>query len=388
MPDTHFIQYYDTDPWFLIDNEPVPHYSFNNGFSSIYKLIKNKGDFIWLKSGEDIPVNSGKVYISLQYKENGLEKIIKKANENPKMKIIIGGPYFYIKRNIQVPENIKIIEEKTLEDYFSFDFNQNNWGLELPKKFENIGYNFSLIYGRGCYWGECTYCKWGRQQKDFRILPIKSIPIIDHPGTKFISLRSSSLTENMVELFSSFPKRDDVFYNAYLRGDKNILLALKKVLPKMKTNNLIISMGIELPCNEILNQIQKGTTKEIMLDTIKILSDYGIRLHFSFMLGWNNLKWEYISEVKEWFSDLSKVINLNKVTALLYRLYIVEGRPIMTSSFTPLKHIKDNIYVYILDDEQYYINERLRKTYHSYFGERLVDLYNKTGDSSTLKRKW
>lgn len=388
MKDTYFIQYYDKDPWFILDGKTTPKFSFNNGFSQTYKILKNRGEFIWLESGDDIPIDRGNLFISLQYKEDGLDKIIQTAKDNPHLNITLGGPYFFVKRNIDVPDNITLLQQITMEEYLGVKFNPDNWGLELPPGFHNIGYNFSLIEGHGCYWGECTFCKWGNQRNNYKILPIKNVPIIDYEGPKIISLRSSSLTPKMMKLFTTFPARDDVFYNAYIRGDEQGYKNFLKILPKMKTNNVIISLGVEIPSNEMLKNIKKGTTKEMILKTLKLLNDYGLRIHLSFMLGWNNLSKDIVNEVKDWMYELDRSVDIKKISVLLYRLMIVKGRPIYDNPPGFIKERPDGMFECILDDNQWYMNESIRKLYHKFFNDRLVDFYNRKDDLTTLKRTW
>ena len=388
MQNTYFIQYYDRNPWFKVDNKPIPLYSFNNGFSQSYKAIKNYGDFIWLESGSNIPIDKGNLVISLQNSCDGLDKIIQTAKDNPQLNIVLGGPYFYVKRNLQVPDNIKVIEQTNVEEYYGLEYNPNNWGLEIPSNLYNIGYNFSLISGHGCYWGNCTYCKWANKHNDFRVLRVNEVPIIEHEGPKIISLRTSAITTGMLQLFKTFPDRDDVYYSTYLRGDREVLSTLRSIIHQIKTNNIIISMGIEIPSNEMLSFINKGTTKETILDTLRILHYNGIHLHLSFMLGWDNLTQNIVDEAEQWIRDFTHYIDPSNVSALLYRLMVNKQRPIYKQISSPVEQRPDGAYECVLSPEQETLNNYLRTIYHKTFQNNLVDFYERKDDYSSWKRKW
>ena len=378
MNDTHFLQYYNQYPWITSPRGLMPKWSFSNGFSTAYKQLKNIGDFIWLKSGDEIPINSGNLYVSLQYKEDGLDKLIQKAIENPDMNITIGGPHFHTDLNRDFPSNITPVYDKSVEEHFNIKYSPDNWDLELPDGFDDIGYNFSLTHtNMDCYWGKCKYCKWSL--KLYKELPVLKIPIIEYPSHKYIGLKSAAVPPNqMRKLLVDLPQRDDVSYNFYMRANETSLEMLQDTLPKMKTHNLLISIGVEFPSNMMLNYMNKGTTKEIIFEVIKLLSNYeDVRMHLSFMLGWGNLKWDYVYEAEEWLDNLNETVNLNKITMVLYRLFILKGTRIFYNTpTTSVKETKYGSYFCILNDEQQQMDNYLRTLYYKYFSSRILDYYN------------
>jgi len=381
-----FIQYYSENNWYYRKNMPLPKWHFRNGFSSSYKKIKNYGDFIWLQSGSEIPITSGEVYVSLSYEIDGLNQIKKCAAENPNIKFILGGPLFSFERNFKIESNNIKVYKKRVEDYFNIPYNPDNWGLELPKGFDNIGYDVSVINGVGCSWGKCTYCKWSEfhKNKDYGVLKINRFPIVEYPGIKNIWIHSASLQLNKLkECFFKIPNRDDVNYCFYIRADETTYKELKAILPKIKCNpdKLFVAIGVELPDNHILNYIKKGTTKEIMLKTIKLLVDYGCQIHLTLIDKWNNLTEEIVNNVIDWFNKFQEIYDEDKTSAILYKLEIVEGREIFKNPPGPIAFSREvnglKIYNCVLDEQQVFLNDILRKKYKEIFKENLLESSDK-----------
>jgi hypothetical protein len=340
------------------------------------------GDFIWLEEGQEIPDITGTAYVSVSYK-NVFNSIVDKAIRNPNLKLVLGGPAFtkYFKPNVDI-SNLIIMRDKRVEELFDIEYNPDNWGLEIPPGFDNVGYDFSLVRGKGCWWGKCIFCKWADHLKsnDYGVLPYKEIPVIDYPGNKYIWLNSASMfPEDIIKVYSNLPNRTDVYYSSYIRGDEKTYEALEKALCEADdmAKQMVFALGVELPERRLLSYVKKGTTPEILLKTIKLLLDKGCLVNLNFILGWPELTWDNAYEISDWFSNLN---GYNNLTAILYRLMIIDDRPIYTMSDRPIALMSSMngtlVYKYILNEEQIKINEFIRTSIHNCFGERLIDNYD------------
>lgn len=380
--DTYFIQYFAQESWYNFPKfGPFPKWHFRNGFSANYKVLKNYGDFIWLKEGDKIPITKGVVYVSLSY-SHIFKDIVESAINNPDLKIIAGGPaftkYFDYKSHIT---NLEIVKNIRVEDLFKIEYDEKNWGLEIPLGFENIGYDFSLVKGKGCWWGKCIFCKWSDhlRSEDYKILSYGNIPIINYPGLKCIWLNSASMfPSDIIKIYSNLPVRDDVIYSSYIRGDELTYTALEQVMPEIEkiASQLVFSIGVELPSKKRLDYIKKGTTPECLFKVVDLLSNAGCMINLNFILGWPDLTWAEAFEVVDWLYKLKKT----NLCAILYRLMIIEDRPIYKMVRHPISLLKKEgnlkAYIYCLSDEQKEINDFIRRHLRYYLGTSLLDNYN------------
>jgi hypothetical protein len=364
MKDTYFLQYFTDAPWFEKDK---PMFHFHNGFSAAYHNLKNKGDFIWLKSGTKLSIESGIVYASLMY-DTEVKSLMDVARQNPNIEIHIGGPMisiYDIKKN-NIP-NFITHPQIMVEELFNINYDPNAWGLELPYGFKNIGYNFSLVNGTGCSWAKCNFCK--RQNGTFNYkerIPDREIPIIKASGTKYIWIRTATINPDFLR---QMPYRKDVVYCSYIRGDEFNYKKLKKadLHPGMQ-----FSIGVELPSNRMLKYVCKGSTIESLTKTIKLLRKNKCKIHISLMLGFNNFNWDDIEEAKRFFSK-----DFSDITASIYYLTIIGDRTIYYNPPGPIKKqsfainsewnktILDfpGMYQCVLNDEQWQLNNTLYKIY-------------------------
>jgi hypothetical protein len=342
---------------------------FQNGFSHTWNSCKNMGDFIWIKHGENLPINKGRVFVSVWYKNDALEAE-RWARENPDLDVIIGGPLLtHYEINIGKDlKNFRQIIKEDVENALSIE--TSDWNLNVLSGYDNIGYSFGIVRGIGCYWGKCYYCKY-HHTPVYRTF--KEIPIIEYPGHKYIWLHTFSISPRMIrDIYSNIPNRNDVSYMTYMRADDSILKSLQYAFNKTKAplTNFLFDLGIEVPSNRMLKWMKKGSTVESYLKLIKFLCENGCRLHFNLMTDWPNLLDEDVKNIESFLTKLSCIKGHETITANLYPLQIVYDRPFI-KEFTNL--IKEDNYFWAIDifhpvltSEQKRVNNNIRKLYSNF----------------------
>jgi radical SAM superfamily enzyme YgiQ (UPF0313 family) len=343
---------------------------FQNGFSHTWNNCKKQGDMIWLKHGENPPVDKSRLFVSAWYKPDALEAE-RWARENPQLDVVVGGPLL-THYEITIGKDLKNFRQISRSDVEQgLDIDTSEWGLDILPGYENVGYSFGIVKGIGCYWGKCYYCKYHHKPvyREF-----ETIPIIEYPGHKYIWLHTFSISPSMIKsIYSKLPNRPDVSYMTYMRADESILKALQYAFDRTKipTENLMFDLGIEVPSNRMLSWMKKGTTVEAYLKLIEFLGKCGCRLHFNLMTDWPQLTEEDVKEVGSFLTKLGYIEGHQTITANLYPLQVVYDRPFM-KEFKGNLLKEDNpfwnidIFHPILTDRQKAINDSIRKMYSEF----------------------
>jgi radical SAM superfamily enzyme YgiQ (UPF0313 family) len=344
--------------------------------------------------------------------------IIKLAQENPKLNIHMGGPYFAhygFKRN-DIP-NLIGYGQKTVYELFDFPFNENDWHFKVPEGFDHlpINYTYPRQVGYGCRWGQCTFCKQNHAARTYHydIRELNRIPIVDHPKDKYIWIHNSSpLPQEILATLLLLPDREDLYIGSYLRGDKKIYKSLKEGFSKTKydTSHLHISLGVEIPSDRLLRYIKKGTSRKWLAENIKLMDKNNVKIHMNLMGGFGNITKEDVDEIIKFWEDLkSEGVRLDKAHATLIRLVILHDRTMYKDPPGPLIRFKewktykdlprtkdqtdDEIRVYYCDlnDEALELNNIIYEYYknHAGFGY-FVDFYNinKFGRATPQQQKF
>lgn len=371
ISDTWFVQYWSDDPWVVLGKNDPPAIHFHNGFSSAYHKLKHMGDFMWLKQGQKLPFTRGNIYVSLMYPD-AVDSIVETARENPDLKIHLGGPLLSVNNintGADVP-NLITYPQMMVEEVLGIQYDPKNWGLDLPMLpvGQGIAYNYGAINGTGCPWAKCTFCKCQKSTHNYEELSRlrNPVPVIHHDGFKYVWIRSASMEPSFLKCM---PKKPDTMYCNYLRGD---WVNYGKLVHAPLHDGMLFSMGVEIPSNRMLRKVKKGSTTSSMKQTIKFLDASGCRVHINLMLGFNNFKWEDVNEVGMFLDDLSKDVDLSKITATIYHLIIVPGREIFENPPGPLERYDSykscldlgGIYKCVLDDKQRAMNDMIHQLYY------------------------
>jgi len=367
MLDNVFVMFHKDSPTlFDVSNN---FHLFQNGFSHTWSECKKRGDLLWIKHGDELPVTKGNIFVSTWYKEDAIEAE-RWARNNQNLKVIIGGPLL-THYNINLGKdllNFKQIKFSSIEDIFAFD---SKWGLEVLKDYDSIGYSFGVVKGIGCYWGKCYYCKY-HHKPEYR--KFEEIPIIDYPGHKYIWLHTFSIEPKMIrQIYSRLPERNDVSYMTYMRADKSILDSLKFAFKRIKapTSNLLFDLGIEVPTNRMLKWMRKGSSVEEYLELIEFLSKNNCRMHFNLMTDWPNLIEDDVKNIEIFLEKLKLIDGYENITANLYPLQVVYDRPFMVEFGDNLVKEKNpfwdiDIFHPILTSRQREINDSIRTLYSNF----------------------
>lgn len=311
MNETIFVQFYsrieNTNPRF----KGQSIYELCNGFSDTYDLCKSKGDFVWINHSKqlkgygkntdnhpdiDLPISKGTAYVSAYYLSQ-LYQVYMWAEKYPNINFIVGGPSTnprnYIADDFSFPSNITIVN-KTVEDYFEVENFSYPWNLELPNEDHDLTLTYSYTLRSSCYWGKCIFCN---QSQGSRIRPKINFEFknVEYSGKQRVNLYTPAMTANQLKiLLYDLEYNENIRYDIYLRGNKSEREALKEILQN-KTNSypqIKFILGVEYPSNRMLTYMNKNVTVEGILETIKVLSEFGhhdVQIQLPFILGWDNL---------------------------------------------------------------------------------------------------
>ncbi len=248
---------------------------------------------------------------------------------NPKGKIIIGGPHSILGENILRNNNyidaviygfdgeesfLDYVEDKELEKIYNLIWRKNNKIVKNPEKlldlteflipdrtliqleeyFKNFkDINFSrptTIYTtKGCPHGKCSFCMLsGQKNSIFRTRNFEQIwQEVSYLQKNFKIDYIWNVTDSptkgwFLKLLETKPINIDIAFRFYGRS-KEIDEKTAKVLKELNTYEVFL--GIESGDNEILKKMQKGETIEDHLNAVKNLTKYGIKPRTAFVLG-------------------------------------------------------------------------------------------------------
>jgi len=289
----------------------------------IAKHAKAKGSYVFL--GGPYPTVLAKEIL----KNNSfIDSVIVGDGEGAILQILKGERQDYISnlcyRNkneiIQNPINQSDINESVIPDYAN---------LPLEKYFSNFRnryghykpFHASLpIYSiKGCKWrntkkGGCVFCMIphnGFRIKNKSNLINEIIYFNELYGVDSFWEVSDSFLDNFefVEELIKL-KRENIKTNFHIYGRASQLLDKEKVRLLKEANIFEVFVGAESGDNDILNNINKGSTIEQTLKAIKNLKDVGIKTTVSFVLG---LPGETQKSLDTTLKFAEKISNFNNV---------------------------------------------------------------------------
>ena len=232
-----------------------------------------------------------------------------------------------------------------------------------------MGYSVTLLKNRGCWWGKCNYCC--RTDVPIYREDVDTIPIIDHPGHKYIWLYTCAITRRLMhKLYPTFPDRDDVTYTSYIKADEPSTEAYIDVLPKLKIDPKFLSfdVGIEFPGNNMLKYMNKGATTESFLRFIEMATKLGNRLHFNFILNWGILTELDVRQLTDFMKKLSDITDGSNISSDIYPLMLASDRALFHKTdktdliYQPQTNYRNKnewdieVYCRRMDEEQHEIN--------------------------------
>jgi len=335
--DTLFIQFCSE----FKSSRTGPCFALCNGFSEIYDLCKNKGDFLWINDKDlqdknpDLPINKGTIFISASYVSHLIQST-KWAKKYPDIHFVVGGPAVlsgFDCKSIS-PPNIEY-STKSVEEYFNEPNFSRKWKLELSdidddlSKFDVLifSYNLDTI----CYWGKCIFCNYSFNSRIRDCVDMSYINSIEFDGIKQVKVGSPGITSYFLEkVFKNISYREDIEYDFMMRCDQDVIKSLENNLTNFKGTipNLKFRFGIEFPSDKMLKFIKKGTTVEGILKALSISSKFdNVNFYTLYMIGWPTLNRSDIDSLKYFISKVSKVDaviifkTFFKINTPLYDLY-------------------------------------------------------------------
>jgi len=185
-----------------------------------------------------------------------------------------------------------------------------------------------IMTGRGCFWGQCTFCLWPKVYKKgyaARSMDnvIAEVEKIEKKGFyKSIMIEDDTFPEPRIDEFChrKLYKRLTIPWSCLVRA--NLSVPTLRVMKKADCLNLHV--GYESGCDNILARIKKGITKEEMYKFTRNAQQEGLQIHGDFMIGIDDTE----KEIKE---TINWACRLNPNTAQ-FQIYIpYDGKKIAVS---------------------------------------------------------
>lgn len=355
-----------------------------NGFSHVHDQCKNIGDFYWTyyipdKAEEnELPITKGTVYISAFYAPHIYQSLLW-AQKYPNVKFIVGGPALITSNfnPVEFPKNWETRLGLAENDIFGGIKPNLSWKIEMPK-IQKVPKKLicSFTINRSCSWKKCIFCAraFHDQYQTFE----NTIDNLHLPNEHDWSvwLLSPTIRPSFMEQFHKLPTEGIRQYFMFIRSDKTSYNALKKNLPKCHPElrkKFVFRLGIEFPSDRMLRLMDKGTTAEWQLRTMKMLNSFGCNMKICFILGWNVLTPKDVESVK-YFADHLNSHWIPKIDAALFylvynyssdkdlvRLRNKAETQIITHEFNDIYKYK--MEVPILNPEQLELNRQVRDIY-------------------------
>jgi len=349
-----FVQFYSYTRKYLEWNNNQRILVLNNGFSSVWNYIKNKGDIVWVDpSKSKFPEVTSPVYISCSWL-NEFKYITEWVASRPDISFIVGGPAVSSSK-INLPYNNFKADSRQLYETLGIEPQIDLWNLVPPDNllFDAIMYNYSFST-TSCYWGKCTFCL----NKDYggKELPIEDIPVII-PDHNIVWINSLSMKpSDIIKVFSRLGSRS--LYNFYLRGDLGVLKALDNV-PIIPTIHPMI--GVEFPSDRMLKLMNKGTTSDVMTKVILKFLENGCFVFLFLILGWPNLAESDIDGIKEFLDKLSPFKD-----RIIYNISLLVTLDKEDNTISQINSRNRIFYIYDLNKEQKKLNDEALQLYKNF----------------------
>lgn len=184
----------------------------------------------------------------------------------------------------------------------------------IIKKYRQSGHWYpfvDLFTGRGCAWGKCSFCLWPntlnkgagyRTRKIDNVIEELKFISEEMPYIKEIYFQDDTLPKKRaIELSEAILKAKlDIKWSGYSRADKDLdTLKLMK-----RAGCRILETGFESSSEKILNNIDKGRSKEQMEQYARDAKEAGVFVIGAFITGLPGETVETIKDTTEWAKKL------------------------------------------------------------------------------------
>ncbi|HGJ64603.1 TPA: radical SAM protein, partial [bacterium] len=189
-----------------------------------------------------------------------------------------------------------------VSDFFNRQLNFNYY--KAPSEYHPF---MDIMTGRGCKWGLCTYCLWVHSFIKGRTYNTRSIEnVIDEfnfidkkiPKIKSVMIQDDTFTTERAREFSEakIKSGNKLKWSCYARG--NMDYETLKLMKQAGCRNLHV--GFESGNQQVLKNIKKGLTKEIMTKFAMDAKKAKLQIHGDFAIGFPDETIESINETIEW----------------------------------------------------------------------------------------
>jgi len=337
MEDTLFIQFFDElAEHNLKSGTDRNWYSLHNGFS----FVSDEANPVWVQIDKlspysrdvKLPYIAKKVYCSVFF-WNEINVVMEWALQYPEIQFIIGGPAVYpfgCTFNMQPPKNVTIMRDLA-ETIFGREPSPKTWKINLPAFKKPLDIAYSFFISDNCYWGKCSFCRHQfykgcvPKQRTYDLKTLENAP----GGGVFLA--TDCLLPSDYYILEQL-NYDDKFYKVFIKAGNVENLKMKEVFPNITNpKKLKFIIGVEFPSNKILSNINKGCTKEQLVDLINFISSCGSLVVLSYIIGWRDLEESDIEEASEFFSKIS---NMDTIRHRVHRRVYWQ-----TDGFIPLRYV-------------------------------------------------
>jgi radical SAM superfamily enzyme YgiQ (UPF0313 family) len=258
----------------------------------------------------EIPIDADHYFISCmtpQYKW-AIEIINYLRIANPKAKIAVGGPHAsccpedfdmadsvvkgeadYVVINILQGDNYKPRDHKLIKNLDDLPFpNREIFGMENYKRSMDGEKAIHIMTIRGCPYN-CAFCSKASVGKNVRYRSVENTMaeidglIKQHKTKSFVIYDDIfTLDKNRVFNFCDEFKKRGINWRCWSRTDT----LDREKMARMKDSGLrSITLGVESGSDTILRNINKGTTRQINQDALKLCKEFMVPVRCSLMYG-------------------------------------------------------------------------------------------------------
>ncbi len=185
-----------------------------------------------------------------------------------------------------------------------------------------------LVTGRGCAWGQCTFCLWVHTFVTGKTYNQRSIENVveefayverDLPEVRSIMIQDDMLTDERAAEFArlKMARRIKVPWSCYARC--NLSLDTMRLMKRANCRNLHV--GYESGDPQILKNIRKGVTIKIMEAFTHSAKKAGLRIHGDFAIGFPGETAATVARTVRWAKRLAPH------TAQFQLANVLEGTP-------------------------------------------------------------
>ncbi len=185
-----------------------------------------------------------------------------------------------------------------------------------------------IMSGRGCHWGQCTFCLWVHTFVTGRTYNMRSVENLvdefefierDLPDVRAVMIQDDMLTDDRaVELSNEMIHRNlKNSWSCYARS--NLSYDTMKLMKQANCRNLHV--GYESGDPEILKRIRKGVSIKVMEEFTRNAKRAGLRIHGDFAIGFPGESLESAERTIRWAK------RLNPHTAQFQLANVLEGTP-------------------------------------------------------------